>query len=235
MLIKNFSNGKEKGLYLFANDKSLWHFYFSYPDSIGLGSCMVGDEREKEIKENAIILTDSYVKEIKKYINSNGHGEDNNYKPFSKLLAEIFNITQEEIDDILGYDATVSDICSDFSMINSMDYRDCKEKFKQWNRDVERTKRYMKRFCTPYKNHVLIDIWPSEEDKARPTWPTESFLLHEFYNKWGDELDQWIKEAVEQYPNFNDFDLATYYIDKKLEEKYKSERNGFRSIKKTKG
>lgn len=65
-----------------------------------------------------------------------------------------------------------------------------------------------------------MDVFPSEEDKNRPTWESESWLLHKFHRDWGDELYIIIKEAVAKYPDFKDIDYAGYYVDEKLKEKY---------------
>ena len=84
-----------------------------------------------------------------------------------------------------------------------------------WNGDKERAKKYMKERDIPelfsYDN-TMVDVFGE-------CHPTKRMLLHEFHDFWGDRLNKIIDEAVEKYPENNDFDLAYYYTRDKLKDK----------------
>ena len=57
--------------------------------------------------------------------------------------------------------------------------------------------------------------------------PTKYFLLHEYHSYWdylGNELDDIVNEAVELYPDEDDFDKAYYFSECKINETVKRKR-----------
>ena len=207
-----------------TRDKSLWHFYFSFPDVISLGEIYFGDDfdGDKAMMESEH-LKHSFLVKISQYIDKTGFHKGSNIKSMIPLLSEIYQISEDEVKKYVGYDelavkTCLSLNCSEFH--KSFEYDNCKSHLQEWDGDVERVKTYIERVAIPGRhNNALVDIWPTEEDRARPTWPTESFLLHRFHNNWGDELDGYIKEAVEKYPNPKDYDKAYYFVSDKFKEK----------------
>lgn len=206
-----------------TRDKSLWHFYYSYPDSVSLGELMFGTEFNEKAINKSLELGLDFLKQINKHIEKTGIGNKANLKSMISILSEIYGITREEVEDKIGYnrlalETCLSLNCSDFE--KQFQYDEYKRLLKYWDNDIERVKKYIERVVIPDSNmNVLVDIWDTEEERKRPTRDTERFLLYHFHNHWGDELDGFIQEAVEKYPDPKDYDKAYYFVSDKYKEK----------------
>lgn len=85
---------------------------------------------------------------------------------------------------------------------------------KLWPDQEERVTRYFNEYILPRmqeKQPVIRDVF--EEDVKKRT------LLKQFYDYDGDEnLECCIDNAIEEYPDENDFDLRYYYVKEQLGE-----------------
>ena len=210
-----------KKIYLIDNNDNLWEFYAQLPIGyVHLSECSLSDD--KDVRKNAVNVSMEVVNNIRQYIGSEGTAKEPNYDKICEILGKELNISNEELNEIFGYNEDAIELFKRIDNESLWDftlYRDCLNYLEKWNGDKDRTEKFIKRFCRNCE-HVLVDVFPSEEDINRPTWESESWLLHKFHRVWGDELYIIIKEAVAKYPDFKDIDYAGYYVDEKLKEKY---------------
>ena len=205
-------------LILFNKNNEIWFFDYSFPNRISLGEIMYKDDIPNDTLS---VMDNETLYYLGKQIEKSGLGKEGNMDDVVDILMSLYNLSKEKIYEYIDYNplacTLAQDIIKSTSYIMSYKVYDaCNQYLKQWNNDIERTKKWVILDCRPHLLEAMVDIFPSEEDRNRPTWPTERFLLHKFYNCWGDRLDNLIKEAVTLYPDFNDFDKAYYYIDEKL-------------------
>lgn len=207
-----FSQYQNKGWFCFDDNK---------PDinTLRLCSCSFGYDEEKEAWDKAIeVPNDRYV-----WFNEIAQ-RTNNYDDVCSFIKEFYDISQEELDkqfdhypyfievtkDIINestYKINISDY--DFGNI----YRGVKSHMSVWG-DIERVKKYVLEHDIPKQMtlvHAMVDVFGCEDARR-------SSLLHEFYNAWGTSLDNIITEAIELYPEQNDFDKRYYYVRDKLNE-----------------
>ena len=181
-------------------------------DTLRLNACWIGNPEEEKAWEEAIDVPDDLCKEFNTWI-----GQKGNYEHISEVLKKVLGITQEEIDKVYHHDldmmAFVNEIAEEGSNFKLTSYemeelyRNTERYMKVWNGDKERVKKYLIEHGDVglHTDGALVDVFGV-------TNPTKRKLLHDFHNHWGDVLDMLIDEAVEKYPDENDFDLAYYYV-----------------------
>jgi hypothetical protein len=77
---------------------------------------------------------------------------------------------------------------------------------------MDRVKNYLKEhgdLDVFHRDHVMVDIFGCDDNRRYR-------LLHDFHDWWGDDLDKFIDEAVEKYPEDNDFDKRYHYVNEQL-------------------
>ena len=82
----------------------------------------------------------------------------------------------------------------------------------EWDCDKERVTKFVIEYEIPKHTcfyHAMVDVFGDYH-------PTKRFLLHEFYTRWGDRLDNIIDKAIELYPDSKDYDKAYYYVKENL-------------------
>lgn len=221
-----------KYIYLISPQNYIFVFSASFPSmKINLGECLANEEDEKMIVINAFEVKPDFHKKLRAYIDSDGIAIGENYYNVCHLLEHYFHLPQEKMDKIFGYNKEAIELCKCLKVfLPETKYYNCCHLLEKWG-DKERVKKFIETFDNDSGRHVLVDIFPTKEDLERPTWKSESWLLHKFYDSWGD-VDKYIKEAVEKYPSYDDIDYAGYYVQEKLEEKQQKaikrikERNG---------
>ena len=203
-------------------DNGLFCFSLKVPDmnTLELCECWTGDD--DKIFEEATQIPELFNHQFNLI-----YKQKNNYDGISRILQEIFNIDYRIIDKAYDRDLAlagfvkdvISEIKNDYDRNSSYNFKELYRKAKRylgiWNNDKERAKKYMREHDIPelrsYDN-TMVDIWGE-------CHPTMRFLLYEFHDFWGDRLEKIIEEAVEQYPDKDDFDLAYYYTRDKLKDR----------------
>ena len=204
--------------FMTRKENGLWLFSPQIPDidTLHLCECLLGyGEEDKAFKEAVEVPHDLMVKFNSVY-NKKG-----NYADVCEILKTMFDITQEELDDIYEHDPEmiaktreVIDFCA-AGNIHDYFFRQTHWKVRHllsiWDNDLDRVKNYMKEHgdLDFHWDGAMVDIFGCE-DKRR------YILLHDFHNDWGDELDGFINESIELYPEENDFDKRYHYVYEKL-------------------
>lgn len=204
--------------FMTRKENGLWCFSPQIPDidTLQLCECCLGyGEEDKAFKEAVEAPHDLMVKFNSVY-NKKG-----NYADVCEILKTMFDITQEELDDIYEHDPEmiaktkeVIDFCA-AGKIHDYLFRRTHWKVRHllsiWDNDLDRVKNYMKEHgdLEFHWDGAMVDIFGCE-DKRRYR------LLHDFRNHWGDDLDNFINESIELYPEENDFDKRYYYVSEKL-------------------
>lgn len=220
-----YNHDEERPYFYFMTwrDNGLFCFTLNVPDmnTLQLCECSVGTkEREDKIFEEATQIPELFNHQFNLI-----YKQKNNYDGISRILQEVFNIDYRIIDKAYDRDLARAEFVKEVmvemknryygdSFYFSHLYDKARWYLNIWNGDKERTKKYMIEHDIPELHsidHALVDIWGEMH-------PTKRRLLHEFHNHWGDHLDKIIDEAVEKYPDKDDFDLAYYYTRDKLEE-----------------
>ena len=221
-----YNNNPERPDFYFMTwrDNGLFIFSLEIPDmdTLQLCECSTSKEREDEIFEQATQIPETFNHQFNLIYN-----KKNNYDGISRILQETFSIDYKVIDRAYDRDLALADFVKDaMSEMKNDYYRNSNYYFRKiywkarryldiWNGDKERAKKYLRERDIPelYSyDHTMVDIWGEMH-------PTKRMLLHEFHDYWGDRLDKIIEEAVEKYPDNNDFDLAYYYTRDKLKDR----------------
>ena len=217
--MKIYYRKEHPGFYFMTRkENGLWCFSPQIPDidTLQLCECCLGyGEEDKAFKEAVEAPHDLMVKFNSVY-NKKG-----NYADVCEILKTMFDITQEELDDIYEHDPEmiaktkeVIDFCA-AGKIHDYLFRRTHWKVRHllsiWDNDLDRVKNYMKEHgdLEFHWDGAMVDIFGCE-DKRRYR------LLHDFRNHWGDDLDNFINESIELYPEENDFDKRYYYVSEKL-------------------
>ena len=219
-----YNHNEEHPVFYFMTrrDNGLFCFSLKAPDmsTLQLGPCWAGNE--DKIFEEATQIPEHFNRQFNLI-----YKEKNNYDGISRILRETFDIDQKIIDTAYDRDLDRADFikdvmseikdsyCRNESYCFKRLYEKAKYYLRIWNGDKERAKKYMREHDIPefrsYDN-TLVDVFGE-------CHPTKRYLLHEFHDSWGDRLNKIIDEAVEQYPDENDFDLAYYYTRDKLRDR----------------
>lgn len=227
-----------KYIYLISPQNYIFVFSASFPSmKISLGECLLNDEDRKNILLHAFDTEKDFHKKLRAYIDSDGIAIGENYYNVCHLLQDYFHMPQEKMDEMFGYNKEAVELCKNLKVFfPEGKYHNCCHLLNKW-KDKERVKKYIETFDNDSGMiHTLVDIFPTEEDLARPTWKSEAWLLRKFYDSWGN-VDAYIKEAVEKYPSYDDIDYAGYFVKEKLKEEQEKalkkikERNGSKKEK----
>ena len=208
--------------FMTRRDNGLFCFSLQVPDmnTLQLCECLVGDE--DKIFEEATQIPELFNHQFNLI-----YKQKNNYDGISRILQEIFNIDYRIIDKAYDRDLVLADFVKDVMSVMKNDYdRNSSYKFGElyrkakyylhiWDGDKERAEKYMREHDIPeLSSHdmTLVDVFGEMH-------PTKRQLLHEFHDSWGNRLDRIIDEAVEKYPDKDDFDLAYYYTRDRLKDR----------------
>ena len=221
----NHDESRPEFYFMTWRDNGLFCFSLEMPemDTLQLYACSVGtNEEEDKIFEEATQISELFNHQFNLICK-----KEHNYDGISRILQEVFNIDYKVIDRAYDRDLALGEFVKDsMSEIKDDNYRKSSYYFRElyynarrylsiWNGDKERAKKYIREHDIPEfwsYDHTMVDIWGEMH-------PTKRMLLHEFHDYWGDRLDKIIDEAVEKYPENNDFDLAYYYTKEKLKDK----------------
>lgn len=217
-----YNNDKNNPSFYFMTwkENGIFCFNLAIPDMDTLILCPCISPNDEEIWCKAVKISEELNHEFNLICRAK-----NNYTGISKILKEVFNIEQDVIDKAYGRDMEIYELVKsavdehpDFRR-DSYIFRKLFEKgrryLKIWDGDKERAKKYLIEHDIPELRSydtTLVDIWGEMH-------PTKRMLLHEFHDYWGDRLDKIVSEAIEKYPDKNDFDKAFYYTRDKLKDK----------------
>ena len=203
--------------FMTRKENGLWCFSPEIPDidTLQLCECSLGKYEDQAWEEAVDVPNDLMVKFNKVY------NKKNNYADVCEILKAVFDISQEELDEMYEHDPEmiaktkeVIDFCTD-GKIDGFFFRKTHQKVRHllsiWDNDLDRVKNYMKEHgdLDFHWDGAMVDIFGCE-DKRRYC------LLHDFHNHWGDDLDNFINESIEMYPEDNDFDKRYHYVSEKL-------------------
>lgn len=190
-------------------------------DTLQINATWVGQEVEDKAWEESVEVPVEERDKFNIWINREG-----NYEHISEVLRNVLGVDQEEIDKVYDRDPEMVDFTQeivDEGMKNifltdyefKSLYRKVKYHMNIWNNDKERVKKYLIEHGDVGFHHdgKLIDIFGEMH-------PTKRKLYRDFSDWWGawnDLLDDLIEEAVEKYPDENDFDKAYYYVKEEFE------------------
>jgi len=198
-------------------ENGLWCFSPEIPDidTLQLCECSLGKYEDQAFEEAVEAPHDLMVKF------NNIYNKKNNYADVCEILKTMFDVSQEELDEMYEHDpemiAKTKEVI-DFCMVGkiaSFFFRQTHQKVRHllsiWDNDLDRVKNYMKEHgdLDFHWDGAMVDIFGCE-DKRRYC------LLHDFHNHWGDDLDNFINESIEMYPEYNDFDKRYHYVNEKL-------------------
>ena len=203
--------------FMTRKENGLWCFSPEIPDidTLQLCECSLGKYEDQAFEEAVEVPHDLKVKFNSIY------NKKNNYADVCEILKTVFDVSQEELDEMYEHDPEmiaktkeVIDFCI-AGKIASFFFRQTHQKVRHllsiWDNDLDRVKNYMKEHGDLDFNWdgAMVDIFGCE-DKRRYC------LLDDFHNHWGDDLDNFINESIEMYPEYNDFDKRYHYVNEKL-------------------
>ena len=203
--------------FMTRKENGLWCFSPEIPDidTLQLCECSLGKYEDQAFEEAVEVPHDLMVKFNSIY------NKKNNYADVCEILKTVFDVSQEELDEMYEHDPEmiaktkeVIDFCTT-GKIASFFFRQTHQKVRHllsiWDNDLDRVKNYMKEHGDLDFNWdgAMVDIFGCE-DKRRYC------LLDDFHNHWGDDLDNFINESIEMYPEYNDFDKRYHYVNEKL-------------------
>lgn len=204
--------------FMTRRENGLWCMDLQIPDidTLVLCECFIGAEEENKAWEEAVEVSAEDTKIFDTFYDKKG-----NYKIISNVLKNVFDVTQEEIDKIYDRNPEMLEFTREIAgavryEISDYEVRELYRKVKRymniWNGDKERVKKYLVEHGDIgfRRDGTIVDIFGECHSTAR-------LLLYDFHDRWGDdELDALIEEAVEKYPDKDDFDLAYYYVKERL-------------------
>ena len=203
--------------FMTRKENGLWCFSPEIPDidTLQLCECSLGKYEDQAFEEAVEVPHDLMVKFNSIY------NKKSNYADVCEILKTVFEVSQEELDEMYEHDPEmiaktkeVIDFCTD-GKIDGFFFRQTHQKVRHllsiWDNDLDRVKNYMKEHgdLDFHWDGAMVDIFGCE-DKRRYC------LLHDFHNHWGDDLDNFINESIEMYPEDNDFDKRYHYVSEKL-------------------
>ena len=203
--------------FMTSRENGLWCFSPEIPDidTLQLCECSLGKYEDQAFEEAVEVPHDLMVKFNSIY------NKKSNYADVCEILKTVFEVSQEELDEMYEHDPEmiaktkeVIDFCTD-GKIDGFFFRQTHQKVRHllsiWDNDLDRVKNYMKEHgdLDFHWDGAMVDIFGCE-DKRRYC------LLHDFHNHWGDDLDNFINESIEIYPEDNDFDKRYHYVSEKL-------------------
>ena len=213
-----YNHDEERPSFYFMTwrENGLFSMHLKAPDmdTLELCCCMTGDD--DKIFNEATQISELFNHQFNLICK-----KEHNYDGISRILQEVFSIDYKVIDRAFDRDLELVDFVKDVMSEMSDDYcfkklyRKARRYLNIWDGDKERVKKYMREHDIPkfnFHDNTMVDIFGE-------CHPTKRMLLHEFHGFWGDRLDKIIDEAVEKYPDNNDFDLAYYYTRDKLADK----------------
>lgn len=201
--------------FMTRRENGLWCMNLQIPDidTLVLCECCIGVEEEDKAWEEAVEASAEDTKIFDTFYDKKG-----NYQTISNVLKSVFSVTQEEIDKIYDRNPEMMEFTKELAVHYKISdyevcelYRKVKRHMNTWSGDKERVKKYLIEH-----GDIGIKIDGTIVDIFGECHPTARLLLHDFHNYWGKELDALVEEAVEKYPDENDFDLAYYYVKEKL-------------------
>lgn len=185
-------------------------------DTLRINPCMIGLEEEEKAWNESVEVPVEERDKFNKWINRKG-----NYEHISEVLRNVLGVDQEEIDKVYDRDPEMMKFTEEIAQEGSRYplmfieyeklYRDVKYHMGIWNNDKERVKKYLIEHGNVgfKRDGKLVDIFGEMH-------PTKRKLYRDFSDWWGawnGLLDKLIEEAVEKYPDENDFDKAYYYVN----------------------
>lgn len=191
-------------------DDNIWSISFKLPESFILCRSYFGGDEEK-LKKSSKPIPDSLASIIRKHI-----GEKDNYKEIRKVICMLFSLGLEEFDELQGKNDTLYEASKELLGPTASEYDiervfgTLKTYYKNFGGDLERTKKFVKRWEMPsYNPEVMIDVFGEHT-------PSEYWILHKFYTSWGIELDEIMSRVLKKYPDFCDIDIAADLIHKEM-------------------
>lgn len=208
--------------FMTSKENGLWCFNPEMPDidTLKLCECYLGyGEQDKAFEEAVEVPNDLMVRFNKVYY------KKNNYADVCEILKAVFDVTQEELDEMYEHDPEmiaktqeVMVFCSEGTIIprDNFFFRQAHQKVRYllsiWNGDLDRVKNYLKEhgdLDVFRHDNAMVDVFGCEDNRVRS-------LLYDFHSWWGDDLDEFIEEAVKEYPEDNDFDKRYHYVKEQL-------------------
>lgn len=197
--------------YLVDLDDNIWEIDFKLPNSFNLCQVQFSEVDEEKLKKSSKPVSDSLASIIRKHI-----GEKDNYREIRKVIYMLFYLGLEEFDKILGKNDTLYNAAVELLGPSATEYdieqvfRTLKTYYKNFGGDLERTKKFVKRWEIPsYSPEALIDV-------SGEHTPSELWILHKFYSSRGIDLDKIMGRVLKKYPNFCDIDIAADLIHKEI-------------------
>ena len=207
--------------FMTRRENGLWCFSPETPDidTLQLCECCLG-KYEDQAWEEAVDVPNELMKRFNSI-----YYKKNNYKDVCEILKTVFDVSQEELDEIYEHDPElvaktqeVMDFCLEGKTLihDNFFFRQTHQKVRHllsiWDNDLDRVKNYIKEHGDLdifHHDGAMVDVFGCEDNRVRS-------LLYDFHNWWGDDLDEIIEEAVEKYPEDNDFDKRYHYVNEQL-------------------
>lgn len=204
-------------------ENCLWCFSPRIPDidTLQLCECCLGKYEDQAWEEAVDVPQELMVRFNSIY------SKKNNYQDVCEILKTVFDVSQEELDKIYEHDPEaiertkeVIKFCTNRETYDYL-FRQTHQKVRHllsiWDNDLDRVKNYMKEHgdLDIFRHDgAMVDVFGCEDNRVRS-------LLYDFHNDWGDDLDKFIEEAVEKYPEDNDFDKRYHYVNEKIKNRWK--------------
>lgn len=133
-----------KKIYLIDNNDRLWGFYAQLPIGyVHLSECSLSDD--KDVRKNAVNVSMEVVNDIRQYIGSEGTAKEPNYDKICEILGKELNISNEELNEIFGYNEDAIELFKRIDSESLWDfilYRDCLNYLKKWNGNKDRSEKF---------------------------------------------------------------------------------------------
>lgn len=211
--------------FMTRKENGLWCFDLDLPDvdTLKLCECHLGYPGQDKAFEEAADVSDELTAKFNKVYNKR-----DNYTDICEILNTMFGVSQEELDDIYDRDPEmvkktqdVMNFCLDgrTTLLPSYYFRKTYQKVRHllsiWDNDLDRVKNYLKEHgdLDFHWDGAMVDIFGCDDNRVRS-------LLYDFHDWWGDDLDEFINESIELYPEDNDFDKRYYFVGEKLKNRW---------------
>jgi len=204
--------------FMTRRENGLWLFSPATPDidTLKLCECFLSEEGENKAFEEAVDVPNDLMAKFNSI-----YDKKKNYSGISEILKKVLNVSQEEIDKIYEHDPElikktkdVIKFCTD-RKVSDYEFEKALNKVKRllskWDNDLDRVKAYMKEHgdLDLYWDGTIVDIFDCKDTRVRT-------LLHDFHACWGDRLNKIIEDAIELYPEEDDFDKRYHYVKEEL-------------------